>query len=181
MPINEKLNFKGLSQRLESLSANILPPELKETVILRGFSLLRIPLIAFLGPRVELINEQRVDISIPLGYRSKNHLGCMYFGALAAGADLALGYMAFREFHKRNLRLEIIFKNFQADFIKRAKADVTFTCEQGDALRAMIEDCLQTTERITREFEVIATTPSLTGSEPIARFRMGLSMKNRAS
>lgn len=152
---------------------------MKETLILRGFAWAKIPLIAFLNPRVECLNEDMVEIIIPFGYRSKNHLGSMYFGALATGADLALGYMAFREFQKRDLKIQLIFKSLQAEFLKRAEADVVFRFTGGAALREQIAECLAKPERVTRAYDILALTPSLSGDEPVAKFRLELSLKDR--
>lgn len=171
--------FTSLGRQVGALADNWLPPNTKETVILRGFTLMRIPLVAFLGPRVNRSDDEAVEITIPLDYRSKNHLGSMYFGALATGADLALGFTAFREIQKRELPIQLVFKSLHADFLKRAEADVRFSFKQVGELRAMIEECLQSGERVTRDFDVVATTPFISGDEPVAQFRLGLSLKKR--
>jgi acyl-coenzyme A thioesterase PaaI-like protein len=167
-----------IEEQLTTLS-NAIPTSVKETVLLRGFTLWKIPLIAFLSPRVDRLDDERVEITIPLGYRSRNHIGSMYFGALATGADLAMGYMVFREMQKSKLRATFVFKSFEAEFLKRGEADVVFTCTQGAELKKLVADCAQTDERLNREFEVTATTPSLTGEEPIAKFKLTLSVKRR--
>jgi len=156
-----------------------LSHERKETFLLQGFALAKIPLIAFLAPKVLRLDEDVVEIMIPLNYRSKNHLGSMYFGALATGADLALGYMAFREFQKRGLNIQLVFKSLQAEFLKRAEADVTFRFTEGAALHEQIAECLLKSERVTRAYDIFALTPSLSGDEPVAKFRLELSLKNR--
>jgi len=60
----------------------------KETALLRLFTL-RIPLLLFVGPRVLELDEEGCAIEIPLGLRTRNHLGSMYLGVLCAGADVA--------------------------------------------------------------------------------------------
>ena len=64
---------------------------LKATLMLRAFGLFKIPMILFVGPRVVEMNAERCVLKIPLGYRTRNHLGGMYFGTLATGADCAAG------------------------------------------------------------------------------------------
>lgn len=171
--------LKDLGQQLDAVADAWISHETKETWILRSFTLLKLPLIAFLGPRVDRMDEERVEITIPLSYRSKNHLGSMYFGALATGADLALGFLVMREIQKREKKIELIFASFQAEFLKRAKADVKFVFDQGAALQEMLDEVTESAERVTREFDVVALTPSVSGDEPVARFKLGLSLKNR--
>ena len=47
---------------------------LRETLFVRLFSL-RVPVLLFLGPRVERLDEERCEVSIPLRWRSRNHVG----------------------------------------------------------------------------------------------------------
>ncbi len=39
------------------------------------------------------MSAKALRIRIPLGWRTRNHLGSMYFGALATGADLVGGLL----------------------------------------------------------------------------------------
>ncbi|MDZ4675923.1 MAG: DUF4442 domain-containing protein [Oligoflexia bacterium] len=153
---------------------------LKETFILRTFGLLKIPMIFFLRPSVVDVSEKRIEIKIPLSRRSKNHLNGMYFGALSVGADCAGGILALRLIHKRKEKISLIFKDFKADFLKRAEADVHFSCEDGDAITELVERAIKSGERENLAVNVTATTPKKTGKEPIARFVLTLSLKKKA-
>lgn len=166
-----------LSESLTTMS-HVVPTSFKETALLRGFALLKIPMIAFCSPRVDRLDDKGVEITIPLGYRTRNHVGSMYFGALSTGADLAMGYMVFREIQKRNLKAQFVFKAFQAEFLKRAEADVVFKFDQGAELHELMVELETSTERINRDFDIVALTPSL-GEEPVAKFKLTLSIKRR--
>src|SRR5262245_29826808 len=72
------------------------PSEMSGTWKLRWWTFLRVPMAFFLSPSVVEASARRVVIRIPLTWRSKNHLGSMYFGALCVGADLAGGLLALR-------------------------------------------------------------------------------------
>jgi acyl-coenzyme A thioesterase PaaI-like protein len=73
-----------------------VPERVKQTLKLRALGFLKIPVLFFLSPSVLEINDYRCVVKIPLKRRAKNHLGSMYFGAMAAGADCAAGIMAWR-------------------------------------------------------------------------------------
>ena len=68
----------------------------RETAFLRIFGVFKIPLIFFVKPTVVELTDNRAVVKIPCTYRTKNHLGSMYFGVLCTGADLAGGIMAMR-------------------------------------------------------------------------------------
>jgi len=67
---------------------------LKETAILSLLSLAKIPSVLFLAPRVIELDDEGCAIRIPLTWRTRNHVGAMYMGALCAGADVAAGLNA---------------------------------------------------------------------------------------
>jgi len=151
---------------------------LRETLFVRLFSL-RVPVLLFLGPRVERLDDERCEISLRLRWRSRNHVGSMYFGALCAGADLAGGVAAARLIRERHPRVSLLFADVQAQFLKRADGDVLFACGDGRRIAEAVVRADETGERVTIPVEVVATVPSRHGDEPVARFTMGLTLKRR--
>ncbi len=149
---------------------------LKETALLHLFGL-RIPMILFLGPRVLELDDEGCALEIPLGFRSRNHVGSMYFGALCAGADLAVGLPATKLVFQRYRGVKLLLKDARAEFAKRPDGDVVFRCRDGARIRAAVERAALSGERVTLPTEVVATVPKKYGSEPVARFTMLLSMK----
>lgn len=157
-----------------------VPAHVKQTLKLRALGALKIPLLFFLSPSVVEINDYRAVVRIPLTRRSKNHMNCMYFAALAAGADVAGGLIAWKLIEEQALRgqkISLLFKDFKAEFLKRAEGDVLFTCEEGLAIRQMVERVAASGERENMPVHVTATVPSKLGSEPVAQFTLTLSLK----
>jgi acyl-coenzyme A thioesterase PaaI-like protein len=155
-----------------------VPVLIKETAFVRLLSL-RIPSLLFLGPRVLELDDGGCAIEIPLGLRTKNHLGSMYVGVLCAGADLASGLNAARLIYGRHRAVKLSFKDLKADFLKRADGDVVFRSRDGERVREAVERADDSGERVTIPVEVLATVPKKYGEEPVARFTMGLSLKRK--
>ncbi|MBX5481919.1 MAG: PaaI family thioesterase [Myxococcaceae bacterium] len=153
--------------------------KLKETAIVRAMGLTQIPLLFFVGPRVLRVDDEGCEIVIPLRYRTRNHLGSMYFGVLAAGADLAGGLNAAFLIREKHRKVSLVFKDFKAEFLKRADGDVHFVCHDGKKIRETVERADATGERFTIPVEIVATVPSKYGDEPVARFTLGLSLKRK--
>jgi acyl-coenzyme A thioesterase PaaI-like protein len=151
---------------------------LRETFFVRLFSL-RVPMLLFLGPQVEAADDERCVVSIRLRWRSRNHVGSMYFGALCAGADLAGGFLAARLIRERHPKVVLIFADVRAEFLKRADGDVRFTCRDGRRIAEAMASADASGERVTIPIEIVATVPSKYGDEPVARFTLGLSLKRR--
>ena len=144
---------------------------------LKYFGLLKVPLIGHLRPRLITLDDQQIVIKIPLGRRSKNHLDSMYFGALAVGADLAGGLHGFYHAKQLNLNPSIVFKSFQAQFLKRPESDVFFVCNSGGTVKSMILESQKTGERINQLIPIEAYTNYLAQAELVAEFKLELSIK----
>jgi acyl-coenzyme A thioesterase PaaI-like protein len=152
---------------------------LKETALVQLLGITRIPGLFFFGPRVMRVDDEGCEVMIPLGYRTRNHVGSMYFAALAAGADLTGGLNAFVAIRTRHRKVNLIFKDFRAEFLKRGDGDVHFTTTQGRQINEAVAEADRKGERITLPVEILATVPSKYGSEPVARFTLGLSLKRK--
>lgn len=152
---------------------------LKETIYLRYFGLRRIPLLFFVRPTILEMDDEHCVVKIPLNYWTKNHLNSMYFGALAIGADCGGGLLAMNLINKTGKKISLIFKDFNAEYLKRAEADVHFTCHDGPEIQKIIDETLQTGERVNYPMKIVATTPKKFGDEPVAKFVLTLSLKKQ--
>jgi acyl-coenzyme A thioesterase PaaI-like protein len=151
---------------------------LQETAAVRLLGL-RIPLLLFVGPRVLELDDDGAAVGVPLGWRTKNHVGSMYVGVMAAAADLASGMNAFSLIRSRYRRVVPVFKYANMEFLKRADGYTVFRTRQGRRIAEAMEEAVRTGQRVTLPVEVVATVPSRHGDEPVARFTMGLSVKER--
>ncbi len=146
---------------------------LKETLGMRLWAAKNVPMIAYLRPRIDQVDDDVVAVTIPLTRRSKNHLRSMYFGALQVGADVAGGFMALRHAQQAGRPISFVFKDAKASFVRRAEADVTFTCHDGAAIRQLVDKALRTGERHELPVHIEATA----AGETVARFTLTLSLK----
>lgn len=134
----------------------------------------KIPMVGFVRPRLLELNEESAKVKIRLRRRTKNHLGSMYFGALAVGADLAAGLHAFYYASQSTKKMSFAFKGVKGEFIQRAESDVTFVSNQGHLIKKAVQESLSTGERVNQEVEVLAVDES--GIE-VAKFQMMVSVK----
>lgn len=74
--------------------------------------------------------------------------------------------------------ISLIFRNFSAEFHMRAEGDVDFCCGQGKQISNLVAQAAASDERVEKMIDVIATVPDQ-GDDPVATFRLTLSMKRR--
>lgn len=166
---------KVLSQVLDQL-----PNSTKETARVWLFGLLKVPMLFWLRPKVIEMSDDKCVVYLPLNRRSKNHLNSMYFAALAAGADCAAGLMAMMLIQKSGRKVSLSFKDFHANFHKRAESGVYFTCTQGQEIRQFVEQVLSSDERMNLPVHVQATCPDKLGDEAVVDFTLTLSLKKKS-
>ena len=153
----------------------------KQTLKLWLFGFFKIPLIFWLRPKILYLSADKAIIKIPLKRRAKNHLNSMYFGALCVGADIAGGIQVMNVLGNDMKTISFVFKDVHGEFLKRPEADVYFTCNDGQKVQEIVKKTMSTKQRENATFEVIATTPSLFQDEPVARFKLTLSVKYKGS
>jgi acyl-coenzyme A thioesterase PaaI-like protein len=136
--------------------------------------LVKIPIIGFVRPKLISINKEEIVVSISLQRRSKNHLNSMYFGALAVGADVAAGILAYYHSEILKKKISLAFKGMKAEFLKRAESDIRFVCSEGKKIETMLQTCISYEER-QNEFITVYALNNL--GEQVAVFEMILSLK----
>lgn len=141
------------------------------------FSHFKVAMIGYLRPRLIELTDRDIVIRLPLRRRSRNHLNSMYFGALAVGADLAGGLHGFYHADLAKCNVSLVFKSFQAQFLKRPESDVYFVCHEGELVKNMISESKSTGERINKPIHIKAYTDYLKQPEEVADFILELSLK----
>lgn len=154
--------------------------DFKNNLFLSLYAWSKIPLIGFCSPRIIEATDQKTILKVPLGFRTKNHLGAMYFGAMAIGSELCIAMLAVKKIQQSGLKIDFLFKDYKADFLKRAEGDVYFICEQAQVVVDQINEAKNSAERINRTMTAYAIVPSISATEKVATFELTLSVKNRS-
>lgn len=150
----------------------------KLTALINLYSVINIPLLSFVTPRVLECSDTRSVVRVRLDRRSRNHLGVMYFGALAMGAELSIALKAITAIQRSGKKIDFIFQDFKAEFLKRADGHVHFCCDEASLVGDLITEAASGTERLSRTFSGYAIVPSKS-EEPVMKYQLTLSVKNR--
>tara|TARA_B100002052_G_scaffold15167_1_gene12093 strand:- start:982 stop:1290 length:309 start_codon:yes stop_codon:yes gene_type:complete len=102
----------------------------------------------------------------------------MYFGALSVGADITGGFLAMICIQNSKRKVALIFKDFKADFLKRAEGDVHFRCNQGSDIIRLVEKTIDSGQRENMIVNIDAYVPSIS-DDIVANFELTLSLKEK--
>jgi hypothetical protein len=75
-------------------------------------------------------------------------------------------------------KVSLAFKDFKAEFHKRAEGDTLFVNTQGEEIKKFVESVIESGERENMTVLVEAFTEQM-GDEPVATFNLTLSLKCR--
>ncbi len=106
-----------------------------------AFLFLKLPAAWFMGIRVLKISAEKCEVKLPFGWRSQNPFHSIYFAAQTAAGELSTGLLA--QAHLQGQPpVSMLVVRAEAEFFKKASATVIFTCEEGEAVRAVIQKTL---------------------------------------
>lgn len=150
----------------------------KTNLYLKTFGFFKIPLIFYVNPKVILLNNEEIKVSIPLNRRTRNHYGSMYFGALAVGADISVGLFAMSLVKKSGADMLLLFKDFQIEFHQRAEGETIFSCRDHEKINNQIALVLRDRKRVNEQVCGQAFVPSVS-KDPVCSFKLTVSLKQR--
>ena len=150
----------------------------KLTALIQVFSLLKVPLLGLLRPKVIELSPQRSCVRLPLSFIAKNHVGSMYFGALAMGAELSVALKVVDSMQNQKTPVNFIFKDFNCQFLKRAMSDTDFCCDEVEKITALVEKALQSKQRVEERFNGYALpAKSKSDEEKLMTYQITISIK----
>ena len=152
-----------------------------ESMKLRMVTWWQIPVICYCRPKIIHLDDESCKLRIPLNWRTRNHVQSMYIGVFTVGADLTGGLLTLRSIRKRKRKVVLIFKDFHAKFFKRAEQDVIFICKDGAEIDNAVQQAVDKSERINLPINIIAMLSQDTENEPVANFKLTLSIKDRTN
>jgi hypothetical protein len=150
------------------------------TTMVRLWSLQNVFLLWLISPKIVELSAERCIVRVPLNWRTRRKdIRAMYLGTLCMGADVAAGLIAFQLVAEKRVKINFIFKDMKAEFIKRAEGAVVFTNNDGPVVQDLVRRALESGQREEATVRVTATVPEKLGDEAVARFELTLSVKRK--
>jgi len=134
---------------------------------MRLFMLWKLPLAFFARLRVDEMNMEKASISLPYNFMNKNPFRSIYFAALSMAAELSTGILAMAHVENNITPVSMLVIGVKAEFVKKAKTRIIFTCNQGELFEKAISQSI--TENEGKIVEVYAEGLDING-DAVARF-----------
>ena len=138
------------------------------------YMLRHLPLGFFTGLKVLELDNNKAVVSVPFKYLNKNPFRSVYFAVLAMAAELSSGILALSVLYEINAPVSMLVLNMKADFLKKAKTKITFSCNDGEKITKTIENCIASKEG---EIIEVKTSGYDTNGEKVAEFQFTWTFK----
>lgn len=113
---------------------------------MRLFLLWKLPLGFIARLRVDNMTMEKASVSLPYNYINKNPFRSIYFAGLSMAAELSTGILAIAHVEKSSVPVSMLIFGVKAEFVKKAKNRITFTCNQGELLEKTITQSIAENE-----------------------------------
>jgi len=113
---------------------------------MRFFMLKKLPLAFIAGLKIIHINDEMASVSIPFKFLNQNPFQSIYFAALAMAAELSTGIIALVNVQGASKPVSMLVLNMSANFSKKAKGIIVFTCHEAKAIENAINESIESGE-----------------------------------
>lgn len=124
-------------------------------VLFNLFLLIKLPLAWVAGCRVERINMEGCQISMPFGWRNQNPFQSIYFAAQSMSAEMSTGMLCLLAIEHSGESVAMLVSDSKAQFTKKANAKVTFTCNDGQKMFDAVSETCRTGEPVLVEMKTV--------------------------
>lgn len=112
----------------------------------RLFLFTKLPSAYFSGVRVKSLSEEKAEVTVPYKWFSQNPFKSTYFACLAMAAELSTGLLALLNTYNRKPAVSMLVVGLEAVYHKKATGITLFTCEDGLAVKDIVNDAIATGE-----------------------------------
>ena len=144
--------------------------------MIRLLSFLKVPLLGFCLPKVVELNSNSASVQINRWWLTSNHVGSMYFGALAMGAELSVATQLLKQMFGDRAPVTFIFKDAQFRFLSRAENHVIFRTDEVARVSELVAESLEAKDRRDKTISGYAYTIN-DPSKKIMEYEITLSVK----
>lgn len=111
-------------------------------ILFKLFILQKLSAAFWAGLSIAYFDEQKCVVRVKYSWFSQNPFRSIYFAVEAMAAEMSAGMLAFGQVYQRDPAISMLVEKVEASFTKKATGVILFTCEDGLAFQAAVEEAL---------------------------------------
>jgi len=144
----------------------------------RTYLFAKLPAAFFSGVRVKEIDEEKCVTLVPFKWLTQNPFRSTYFASLAMAAEMSTGTLALSNVYKRRPAISMLLTKMEANYYKKAKGIILFTCEQGREIASLVDEAVATGEG---KKIIVKSVGKNKSGEKVAEFLFTWSFKSKSA
>ena len=108
------------------------------------FTFFNLPSAWWSGVRVEKITPITCDVKVNLLWINKNPFNSMFWAIQGMAAELSTGVLIMQEAKDLDIKISMLVINNKANFTKKAKGKLVFSCRPNDLIKNTFQNLLET-------------------------------------
>lgn len=113
---------------------------------LNTFSFFKLPSAWWCGVRLKSIDKKKAVVTVRHRWINQNPFRSMFWAVQGMAAELSTGAMMIDQIEDSGRKISMLVANNTANFTKKATGKITFTCEDGDLIKAALDKTIATGE-----------------------------------
>lgn len=148
----------------------------RKTSGFNAFLFYRLPAAWWCGVRLKELGKDHATASVRHRWVNQNPFKSMFWAVQGMAAELATGALVMQEIRGSGRKVSMLVLNNKAHFHKKATGRITFRCEDGPALREVMQKVLQSGEGHTVWMRSVGRNE---GGEVVSEFHFEWTLKAR--
>ena len=108
------------------------------------FLLTKLPSAWFSGVRVRSVKEDKCIVDVKLKWFNQNPFKSMFWAVQGMAAELSTGVLIMQEAKDLDIKISMLVINNKANFTKKAKGKLVFSCRPNDLIKNTFQNLLET-------------------------------------
>lgn len=126
--------------------------------LFRTFLFFKIPLGWISGMKIKSLDTHQATTTINFTWLNQNPFKSMYFGSQSMAAELSTGAIVLMSIKDTSPMVKAIIVGNEAEFVKKAKERIFFTCNEGSKVFGAVSECQKTEDPIKLKLRVEGKT-----------------------
>lgn len=136
--------------------------------------LTKLPSAWFAGLRIDKLTTEQAVVSVRYKWFNKNPFRSIYVAVLSMPSEVSTGILCMAALYKRSPAVSMLVVKSDGQYFKKATGKVVFTCSDGQAIHAAVDEAITTGEATTINCYTVGTNEQ---GEVVADFHFTWSFK----
>jgi hypothetical protein len=110
------------------------------------FTFFKLPAAWWCGVRLRYMDKQKAVVTVRHKWLNQNPFQSMFWAVQGMAAELTTGAMVIDQINESGKKISMLVANNNANFSKKARGKITFTCEDGHLIKEALDQTIQTGE-----------------------------------